>query len=146
MMYVRKVRRRCGVRNCKTLDSYAISRTREAGQSVIICEDCLREALKAIEDGNVGLPKQPKELREAPPLFFNAAIAESRKAAAEARRAAGNDKIAAQTADEVPKTAEKSDKMTAENGAFVCTQCGRAFTTETGFKRHRCKELRVRDD
>lgn len=139
MIYVKKVRRRCGVRNCKTLDSYAISRTREAGQSVIICEDCLREALKAIEDGNIGLPKQPSKPREAPPLFFNAAIADSRKAAAEARRAAENDKIAAQTADKPPE-------VYADTGAFVCTQCGRAFTTETGLKRHRCKEMRVRDD
>lgn len=135
MIYVKKVRRRCGVRSCKTLDSYAISRTREAGQSVIICEDCLREALKAIEDGSIGLPKQQKEPREIPPLFFNAAIADSRKAAAEARRAAENDKTAAQDADKPPDTSE-----------FACTQCGRTFTTETGLKRHRCKELKVRDD
>ena len=43
-MYVRKVRRKCGVRGCRHTTSFAISLTSEVGRSVIICEDCLRKA------------------------------------------------------------------------------------------------------
>lgn len=44
-MYARRVKRKCGVRGCRNTESYAISRTREAGYSVIICKSCLKEAL-----------------------------------------------------------------------------------------------------
>ena len=52
-MYVKKIRRRCGNRGCRnTSNVYAISKTREMGNSIIVCEDCLREALKTIEEAN----------------------------------------------------------------------------------------------
>lgn len=40
---VRKVRRICGVRGCRNLDSYAIARSGEPGFSVIMCPDCVKE-------------------------------------------------------------------------------------------------------
>ena len=48
-MYVRKVRRKCNVRGCRCIDSYAISWTKEAGNTVIACKKCLKEALSEIE-------------------------------------------------------------------------------------------------
>lgn len=48
-MYVKKIKRICGVRGCKNKESYALSRSREMGNSVIICKDCLKEALSAID-------------------------------------------------------------------------------------------------
>lgn len=135
-MYVRKVRRRCGVRNCKSLESYAISRTREAGNSVIICRDCLEEALKMIDEGKLGIPARTSTPTEAPPLFFNTAIAEQRRAASrEAEnmiKAAENDKIA-------PENSANVTKMS-KNSAFVCDSCGRTFDTAAGLKRHKCRK------
>lgn len=127
-MYVRKVRRRCGVRNCKSLESYAISRTREAGNSVIICRDCLEEALKMIDEGKLGIPERTSTPTEAPPLFFNTAIAEQRRAASrEAEnmiKTAENDKIAPENIANMTKTSK--------NSAFVCDS--------SGLKRHKCRK------
>ena len=48
-MYVKKIKRKCGVRGCKCTETYAISRSREMGNSIIACKDCLMEALAQIE-------------------------------------------------------------------------------------------------
>ncbi len=48
MLYVRKVRRKCNVRGCRCIDSYAISWTKEAGNTIIACKKCLEEAVKEI--------------------------------------------------------------------------------------------------
>lgn len=49
-MYIKKIRRKCGNRGCKNTENvYALSKTREMGNSVIICEECLRDALKTID-------------------------------------------------------------------------------------------------
>lgn len=69
-MYVRKVKRKCGVRGCKSIDSFAISETRESGNSVIICRNCLKNGLEAVEKSNI--PESAhKEATQIPPLFFN---------------------------------------------------------------------------
>lgn len=49
-MYTRKIKRKCGVRGCRNTVSYALSKTREMGNSVIICEECLKASLDAIEE------------------------------------------------------------------------------------------------
>ena len=69
-MYARKVKRKCGVRGCKNTDSYSLSLTRESGNSVIICKECLKAALSAAENHTEDNRKIVS--REIPPLFFNA--------------------------------------------------------------------------
>lgn len=62
-MYIKKIRRKCGNRGCKnTSDVYALSKTREMGNSVIICEECLRDALKTIDESKqpIAEPEEPK--------------------------------------------------------------------------------------
>lgn len=49
-MYVKKIKRICGVRGCKNTDVFALSKTREMGNSVIICKDCLKDALASIDN------------------------------------------------------------------------------------------------
>jgi hypothetical protein len=51
-MYVKKIRRKCGVKGCKNIESYAISKNREMGNSIIACKECLMEALAVIEEQN----------------------------------------------------------------------------------------------
>lgn len=73
-MFVRQVKRKCSVRGCKCTDSFAISRTREVGNTVIICKSCLGKALGAIDEidpkTKSNIPKA--EHTKAPALFFNA--------------------------------------------------------------------------
>lgn len=64
-MYVKKIRRRCGNRGCRsTSNVYAISKTREMGNSIIVCEDCLRDALKTIEEANNPIEETVEEAVE----------------------------------------------------------------------------------
>lgn len=68
MMYVKKIKRKCGVRGCKNTESYAISKSREMGNSIIACKECLEEALKTIEEKYMPIaPIEPTEaITEAP--------------------------------------------------------------------------------
>lgn len=72
-MYAKRLKRKCSVRGCKNTDTFAISRTRELGGSVIICKSCLGKALGVIDDIN---PETGSNIKvttggEAPKLFFN---------------------------------------------------------------------------
>lgn len=66
-MNVRKMKMRCDVRGCKSVDTYCISRSAELG-GVVICEDCLRDALAAIE--NYVEPKKKTDTKP-PELFYS---------------------------------------------------------------------------
>ena len=73
-MFVRQVKRKCSVRGCKSTDCFAISRTREVGNTVIICKSCLGKALGAIDEID---PKTKSNIpavdnTTVPSLFFNA--------------------------------------------------------------------------
>ena len=49
-MYVKKLKRRCSVRGCKNIDTFAISCTREMGNPVIVCRACMEAALAKISE------------------------------------------------------------------------------------------------
>lgn len=70
MIFAKRVRKKCEVRGCRNLDSFAISKSREAGNSIIICKECLGgglDAVKALGDA----PKVKKiSAGGPPPLFF----------------------------------------------------------------------------
>ena len=73
-MFVRQVKRKCNVRGCKNTDCFAISRTREVGNTVIICKSCLGKALSSLDEID---PKTKSNIpaldnTSAPSLFFNA--------------------------------------------------------------------------
>ena len=64
-MNVKKIKRKCGVRGCKNTASFVISKTREMGGSVIMCRECMVEALKSTEEY-----VEPEKVKKAPkPLF-----------------------------------------------------------------------------
>lgn len=60
-MYVKKIKRKCGVKGCRNTETYAISKSREMGNSIIACKDCLMDALATIEE-------QYKPIEEAKPV------------------------------------------------------------------------------
>lgn len=47
-MNIRHVKRKCLVRGCNNIGSYNISRRREMGVGIMICKQCLSEALAAV--------------------------------------------------------------------------------------------------
>lgn len=68
-MFVKRVKRKCDVRACKNKDCFAISKSREIGNTIIACKDCLVQALDAINKLPAEEPK--KKSSGIPPLFFN---------------------------------------------------------------------------
>lgn len=115
-MKVKKLKRKCGVRGCKCLETYTISRVGETGNSVIACRSCLADALAAI-DALKNEPEAKRETREAPPLFFN----QVKKAEPE--------KVE-------PETVEPAEEPTETEEGFVCPHCGKVCKTEQGLQKH----------
>lgn len=136
-MYVRKLRRKCGVRGCTNTDTYAISHSSEAGNTVIICKSCLGKALSAIDD-EPQVPEIRVPHNEAPPLFFNA---KPRKAEPEATFAdvieAVADAVDATAAEEAePDTEDSTATPPSDAPEFVCPHCGQVCKSELGLRSH----------
>ncbi len=76
MIFVKRIRRQCGMRGCKNTDTYSLSHFNEsAASNIIICKDCLDAALEAVK--NCTMPAVDygrKEQSPPPPLFHNAAV------------------------------------------------------------------------
>ena len=65
-MFVKKFKRKCDVRGCKnTADVFLISKRREMGNTIAMCRDCMKEALKATES----YVEPVKVKKEDKPLF-----------------------------------------------------------------------------
>ena len=121
-MYARPVKRKCGVRGCKNIDSYALSLTREAGNSVIICKSCLGKALGAIDD-----PQPDTEIRvaysEAPPIFPRATAPVEEAPVEEAPAEA-----------ETPAPVEAEAPV--EEATYKCPHCSAVCKSEQGLQKH----------
>lgn len=77
-MYVKKIKRKCGVRGCKNTETYAISKSREMGNSIIACKDCLMDALATIEEQNKPIEgfKEATAVEESPAVEEAEAVTE----------------------------------------------------------------------
>ena len=86
-MYVKKIKRKCNVRGCKNTETYAISKSREMGNSIIACKDCLMDALAEIElkyapveaPVEVEQPVEETKVEEAPPVEAPVEVKRQRK-------------------------------------------------------------------
>lgn len=111
-MYVKRAKRKCGVRGCHNTVSFSVSRTREIGNTVVICAECAKMVTEAIPEYEKTAPK--KQFLSAPPPLF------------------GN----------VPKkeTEEKKECNVMEpierDGIFICPYCGKEYKTEKGAVTH----------
>jgi hypothetical protein len=70
-MFVKKFKKKCGVRGCKNVsDVFIISRRREMGNTVAMCRECMIDALKSTESylEPVKVKKEPAPLFPHPEL------------------------------------------------------------------------------
>ena len=73
-MFVKKFKKKCGVRGCKNVsDVFIISRRREMGNTVAMCRECMIDALKSTESyqeevkaKSIPRPLFPHPLQELP--------------------------------------------------------------------------------
>ncbi len=82
-MYIKAVKRKCNVRGCKSTDCFAISRTREVGNTVIICKSCLGKALTTLDEVDPVTKNNIPKSKGIPPLFFGAKKAEPEESSVE---------------------------------------------------------------
>ena len=147
-MFVRQVKRKCSVRGCKNTDCFAISRTREVGNTVIICKSCLGNALSSLDEVD---PKTKSNITplnnvSAPALFFNATALGRAEEAALSTTEIGRAEVAALSttalgrADTVDKEPDRTDDAESEAEKAVteykCDACGKTFDSEKGLKTH----------
>ncbi|NLB82447.1 MAG: hypothetical protein GX800_12750 [Clostridiaceae bacterium] len=117
-MYAKRLKRKCMVRGCKNTDTYSISHTRESGNSVIICIDCLIGGIKSAKKAEKS-PKVEYVPTKPPELFFGTAIA-------------------------APAPAPVEDEIEEK---FICERCGRECATKAGLINHvRACEKKVGED
>lgn len=145
-MYVKKLKRRCSVRGCKNTDTFAISRTREIGNSVIMCKSCLYDALASIKDIKPETKDNiPAKNSLAPALFFNdEAIG---KENAVNMPVSDNNNPEQTNNDEIKADAPVEEQPIPLASEFVCPNCGRAFDSEKGLNTHLryCKDQPDKD-
>ncbi len=119
-MYLKRVKRKCSIRGCKNTDCFAISRTREVGNTVIACKECLEQALDGIKnipaEAKSNIPKSGDPV--IPPLFFNA-------------------EITAEEFGENTASEASEDSSNKSAGSFACERCGKVFESEKGLKAHK---------
>lgn len=144
-MFVRQVKRKCNVRGCKNTECFAISQTREVGNTVIICKSCLSSALESLNEIN---PKTKSNIpvienKAVPSLFFNAeAMGQSEvkdDLTADADTVEENPTAPEQTEpEERLGEDEQSEDMvsTAGDEVFTCPECGKEFDSMRGLQTH----------
>lgn len=119
-MYAKRLKRKCMVRGCKNTDTYSISHTRESGNSVIICIDCLIGGIKSAKKAEKA-PKVEYVPSKPPELFFGDAISAP--------------------ASVVEDEADSEEK-------FICEYCGRECASKIGLTSHlrACERKSGEDD
>jgi len=144
-MYARKVRRKCSIRGCRCTESFAISKTREIGNSVIICKNCLKEGIIAIDEikpnEKSNIPKSnPANI---PSLFFNAQTTrektnEDAETIPQSLPSANPAPFTQESQDEQPtlNDEETEDAEQEQDTGFKCPDCGKVFDSERGLKSH----------
>ena len=135
-MYIKQVKRKCGVRGCKNTDCFSISRTREMGNSVIICKSCLAEALDDVKDIPVMTKSNDKKKNNTPPpLFFNAvALNLTEKTPDQAEPEERKEQETGETEQKSEYTKEEFEPE--EPTEYVCPNCGRKFDSQRGLTVH----------
>lgn len=128
-MYARQVKRKCSVRGCKSTDCFAISRTREVGNTVIICKSCLEKAFVAIDEID---PKSKSNIpavdnTAVQPLFFNA-----KALGTGATETKADDAPSADDATNADGTSSPEDVT-----EFKCPVCGKTFDSSKGLRMHK---------
>jgi hypothetical protein len=138
-MYVRKVKRKCGVRGCKSFEAFAISKTREPGNSIIICRECLKDANKSVAEMK---PNEKNNIRkrstgEVPGLFFNKQVfAEIEKDEVYEKEEQNSSNKEDDLEAESDKTEISEEQTEEKEDVFKCPGCGTVFESEKGLKSH----------
>ena len=125
MIYARKLKKKCMVRGCSNIESFALSRSGSEIGNVFICASCMAEGLS-----NVDECRREYEAREArklespsapPPLFYHPPVINIIPVVEEATEEA---------------TEEAQEEQKKDTSKFICVECGKEFDTLKGLNMH----------
>ena len=135
MGYARKIKKKCSVRGCKNVESFAIAKTKSELGNVIICASCLAEALSSVDECRVEYDKkQAKKLEGPAPLFYHPEVKDNKEAPVDEAVDEAENEV-----DGMEATEENSDIDEAEATearGFICPECGKVFASEKSLKAH----------
>lgn len=63
--FAKKVRHRCSVRGCRSLDTTLISCSRDWSNSIYLCDDCIKRAYEIVKKKEAEAKKAAKEAKKA---------------------------------------------------------------------------------
>lgn len=150
-MYFKKVKRKCSVRGCKNTNCFAISQTREIGNTVIICKECLKDALSSLDNIKPETKNNfPIRSGVIPALFFNAAALGLKSGSTAEKSLAPEDTYVSQefknvkeniiplenNAKDIEHINGGLNSVSDNETAFKCHVCGRKFESEKSLKIH----------
>ena len=119
-MQVCKAKIKCMVRGCdNTSDTYAVTLTREKGHSIIICHECAKKLLPAIDEFKAALAKQKR-------AKLDSLVQDNMKQ---------NDIVQDESAS-TDSTNTESTENDLINTELKCKYCGRICGSEIGLMSH----------
>lgn len=137
-MYAKKLlKRKCSVRGCKNTDTYAISLTREFGNSVIMCKSCAAKVVGAIEEIKP-IPDAHVPHDQAPPLFFNRLIKRAVEEEEVIEESPVQEEAPEESVAEEPVTEEAIEDTpdTDDVDGYACPYCEQVCKSELGLQKH----------
>ena len=132
-MFVKKFKRKCSVRGCKNIDNvYVISKRREMSNTIALCRDCMKEALRDTE--NYTEPEKVK--KEVKPLFPHPELDVTLSSVADVEPKP--QEVIEEDAEETPISVAE-DTVTIEEKTIIETPKQKAITTNTKKKTNKKK-------
>ena len=126
-MFVRRVHRVCGVAGCMNLDSFYISKYRLVPGTVIMCKDCLKEALADIEK----IEAEEAKARGEDPNAIKPEEEKTQDWTADPTEY-DDSEVVAETEPEIIESVEAKPG----HAKYACPNCGREFKTSSSLKVH----------
>lgn len=127
MIYLKKIKRKCMNRGCKNIDTYAMSKTREMGNSIYMCRNCIEEAFNSVQAYTE--PEKPITNKVKKPLFFNSFLSKGEPTAIDIQPKL-NEVIVHDGVNDLVA------EVTPNKETFVCEYCGKECASKIGLISH----------
>lgn len=162
MIYAKKLKKKCMVRGCGNIESFALTKSLSDIGNVFICASCLAEGLSQVDEARKNFDEtradKPEKASAPPPLFYHPTvikpIIEADTASEEVAESVDDvvDDMVDDVVDEVENAVDGEDTVndiaedsvepsepsepSEEQPQFICAVCGKAFGTLKGLNMH----------
>ena len=140
---IKKAKYKCMVRGCSnTTDVYSVSRTREAGHTVIMCAECAEMVAGAIEKYKAEY-KPVEQRKESVSPFFSAGVAvEITELVVDTENTEAGTEIIADVNSDGKAEDIKTETDIIKTGELNCQYCGQLCGSKLGLGSHErsCKK------